>query len=265
MALVPLSPSQHGDLRLAPGPLRHLEERPLVELGVAEAARAALDLPLVFIAREEGLHLCALLSPTATDNAQLGPRGRWMGGYMPALIRAHPLVLGPAREGATAPVLIDPDSDWFSRDQGEPLFDAQGQPSAVVTQRMERLRTLAPNPARDAPVLAAVAASGVLAPWEGAPKALPGPLLSASPARLAALEAEVLLQLHAAGALGLLYLQEASRARLVRLEGLAKRKAQGRKQAAQRGVSETTDFVLRPDEAQLQFDDPDSDDAEVNP
>ena len=264
MPIVPLSHSAHGELRLTPGTLQHVQRQPLLPVSVAEAPRAALDLPLVFARTEAGLHLLALLSPDPADNAQIGPKGRWMGGYVPAALRAHPFrAVGdrPEQEGdgdasMRLSVLIDTDSDWLSRDEGQPLFAPDGQPTEVLEQRLQLLRTQAPNAWRDSALLAAIDTAQVLLPWHAAPEQLPSPLYTLSHERLAALLPPALAALRDAGALALLYAQHHSLARLQRLQQLAKRKAQmSERQNA--SLSADDDFVLRfdaGDDEPFQFD-----------
>jgi hypothetical protein len=276
MPFTPLSFSAHAGLRLIQGTLKHLECRPLLVLSTAEASRAALDLPLVFARTDVGLQLLALLSLSTEDNAQVGPKGRWMGGYVPASLRAHPFQLGPPiidapgtattaaaaltevgthespAQATTRVVLVEAGSDWLSRAGGDALFEPDGSPTPVLERRLALLRTEVPPLPQDVPVLAAIAAAGVLTPWTEAPDGLPGPLYTASRERLDDLDATRLAALRDAGALGLLYAQLLSLPRVHRLRQLARRKAQMRERLPM-GPGLDEDFVLRFDDDEQAF------------
>jgi hypothetical protein len=79
---------------------------------------------LVFTRAEKGLSLVAILSLNAQDNAHIGPKGLWMGGYMPAVVRTYPFAL--AYHDGKATVVVDTESDWLSQTEGQPLFEEDG-------------------------------------------------------------------------------------------------------------------------------------------
>lgn len=131
MHYTPLSNVNHRQLHLKRGTFFYLQDKPLVPISVVEAVRAALDLPLGFLRKDDtSLGLMAVLSLNKDDNAQLGPKGLWMGGYMPALVRANPLSI-VVRENQTT-IVVDADSDWLSESEGEPLFDPEGNPTTMI-------------------------------------------------------------------------------------------------------------------------------------
>ncbi|MDZ7759099.1 MAG: SapC family protein [Desulfovermiculus sp.] len=70
------------------------ENQPCVQISTVETPRAALDLPIAFARTQKGLSfLVAILSLDKEDNAHVGPKVLWMGGYMPVVVRAHPFAL----------------------------------------------------------------------------------------------------------------------------------------------------------------------------
>ncbi len=102
----------------------------MVSVSVTEAPGAALDLPLVFTRNGQGnLSLMALLSLEKGNNVHVGPKGLWMGGYMPVVVRAHPFALAYQKDQA---VVVEQDSDWLSTTEGQPLFDAAGSPAKLL-------------------------------------------------------------------------------------------------------------------------------------
>lgn len=84
--------------------------------------------------QDNTLSLMAVLSLDQNDNSQVGPKGLWMGGYMPAIVRAHPLSMA-IREGK-ATVVVDTESDWLSTTEGKPLFDQDGNPTEVLNKKI---------------------------------------------------------------------------------------------------------------------------------
>ena len=221
MHYTPLSNVNHRQLCLKRGTFFYLQDKPLVPISVVEAHRTALDLPLGFLRKEDGsLSLMAVLSLNRDDNAQIGPKGLWMGGYMPVLVRAHPFSIVVQEDQTT--IVVDADSEWLSESEGEPLFDPEGNPSKILQNLLQVLKNQAPHPNRDHPVLEAVEQSGVLVPWSDASENL----FRVDPQKLAALEDQAFLELRQNKALAVLYAQLLSMPRKQRIQNLAKRKQQ---------------------------------------
>lgn len=219
MTYTPLSSTQHGNLCLTRGTFFYLQNQSMVPVSVVEAGSAALDLPLAFTRREDNtLALMAVLSLDQTDNAQVGPKGLWMGGYMPAIIRAHPFSM-VLKEGQGT-VLVDTGSDWLATAEGQPLFDQDGSPTEVLNRRIELLKNQAPNPGRDKPALDAIDQSGILAPWSE----VSANLFRVDSQKLAALDDQVFLGLRQENALAVIYAQLMSMPRINRIKNLTQRK-----------------------------------------
>jgi hypothetical protein len=218
MKYTPLSYTEHSVLRLTRGTFFYLRKKQAVPVSVAEAPRAALDLPLAFVRDESQLTLVAILSLDPENNVQIGPKGLWMGGYMPAVVRAYPFAM-VLKEGQ-GHVLADLDSDWLSRDQGDPLFDTQGNPSQILNQKIGLLQNLAPNSVRDMPVLQAIEKSGLLVPWEK----VSGNLLRVDTEKFDHLPDEEVIELKRQNALAVIFSHLLSLPRINRLKNLGKRK-----------------------------------------
>jgi hypothetical protein len=216
----PLRNSVHHNLRMKRGTFFFLSNLPLVPVSVVEAPMAALDLPVVFSRnKQNGLTLKALLSLDKDNNVQVGPKGLWMGGYMPVVVRAHPFAM--AYQDDQALVVIKEDSDWLTtaKDQGRVLFDGRKNPTELLNNIIDLLKKRAPNPHRDNPVLGAIDAAGILEPWPPVPE-----LLCVSPQKLGALDDTAFLALRQAGALGVIYAHLMSLPRINRIKHLAQRK-----------------------------------------
>jgi len=130
MSYEPLSYSKHKDLRLTRGTFFYLDNKPCVPISIVEAPRAALDLPMAFAGTQKGLSLVTILSLDKEDNAHVGPKGLWMGGYIPVVVRAHPFALAYQEDKAV--LIVDSESDWLSQTEGQPLFEADGSKSQAV-------------------------------------------------------------------------------------------------------------------------------------
>lgn len=242
MTYTPLSSSQHSNLHLTRGTFFVFENQPCVPISTVEAPRAALDLPIAFARTQKGLSLVAILSLDKEDNAHVGPKGLWMGGYMPVVVRAHPFALVFKEDKAR--VIVDSESDWLSQTEGQPLFESDGSRSQVLERLVNLLRNQAPNPNRDTPALQAIEASGVLKPWS---ETFEG-LQHVDPQALAGLGAEDFLKLRESNALPVIYAQLMSMPRLNRIKNLAQRK---HKMAEKMGLQVSEEDIL------LSFEDDD--------
>jgi hypothetical protein len=248
MSYTPLSSSTHKNLRLIRGTFFHLQNKPYVPISVLEASRAALDLPLAFARTRQGLSVVAILSLDKEDNAHVGPKGLWMGGYIPVVVRAHPFSM--YIEQGKAVLLVDTESDWLSEDEGDLLFDAEGNPNTALQNKIDLLKNKAPNPHRDQPVLEAIAKSGVLESWEDV---LSG-LYRINREKLYSLDDQTFLGLRNQKALDVIFAQLASLPRINRLNNLAQRKQKMRERLGQQQVSEEDILSSFEDDDILRFD-----------
>ncbi|SMP81641.1 SapC protein [Desulfonatronum zhilinae] len=230
MSFTPLSSTEHTDLRMTQGTLFYIQHKPVVPVSIPEAPQAALDLPLAFARTETGLALVAILSLISDNNSQIGPKGYWMGGYMPVVVRCHPFALHYSQDQAQ--MLVDLESDWLSREQGKPLFTDQGKPSKILEQFMETLKNFAPNPQRDGPVLQALDKNGLLESWTE----VSANLLRINSQKLGMLDDQAHLELRRQGALPIIYAHLFSMARIKRIKQLADQKAEITRQLQQAGA-----------------------------
>lgn len=248
MQYVPLSSTEHANLRLSKGTFFYVQDQPMVPVSVVEASRAALDLPLAFTRKPDNtLTLVAILSLEKDNNVHVGPKGLWMGGYMPAVVRAHPFAM--AMQGDKATVAIDPESDWLSTQEGKPLFDLEGNPTDTLNNFMELLQKRLPNPKRDNPVMEVIDKSGLLTPWSE----VSDNLLKVDAKDMAQMEALEFAGLRERGALAVIYAQLMSMPRINRVKNLAKRKENMAQRQMQRGAGDL-DFSLIDDEDTFNFD-----------
>lgn len=135
-----------------------------------EIADVARDYPIVFSAIG-GLPM-VLLGVEANRNAYVHVTGRWMASYMPAYIRHYPFALRPApRPGKpqdqpsgkrTLTLCVDATANVLGKDEGEPIFQEDGQLSQPMRDRMRRMeQTLQRIPATRV-LVAAIETAGLL-------------------------------------------------------------------------------------------------------
>lgn len=115
-------------------------------LTAVEMPEAGLDYPIVFSYAGKGTDGKDEVAPMAVLGLEAGENlyldgEQWSASYVPAMLRAYPL--GIARENDEQYVLcIDPGSPRLSKATGKPLFDAQGQPSALLEDMRAYLEKL---------------------------------------------------------------------------------------------------------------------------
>lgn len=106
-----------------------------------EFAHAARQIPILFVQDGRGgASPIALLGLRTDENLFVEADGRWSGQYIPAFIRRYPFVL-IEREKPTPTITVGIDEGFpgFNKDEGEPLFDAEGKDAAPLKRAMEFL------------------------------------------------------------------------------------------------------------------------------
>lgn len=248
MGYTPLSAKEHASLRLTRGTFLYLQNRPLVNISTLEAPQAALDLPLAFVKADDGVSLVTILSLDRNDNAQIGPKGLWMGGYIPAVIRANPFAM-VAGEGQPQ-ILVDLKSDWLSSKEGELLFDLDGSPTEILKNRIELLKTLVPNPNRDGPVFTAIEQSGLLEPWYDVSENL----FRVNAKKFVGLDDQHFLSLRRKNALDIIYTHLISLPRINRIKNLAVQKKQLAQRQLQGMLRDEDQYSIRFDDDMIRFE-----------
>jgi hypothetical protein len=202
-------------------------------LGAGELAAAALAMPCAFVREAERYALVAVLSATAGRNMFVGQDGRWYGGYVPATLRLYPFRMLPGDEADKVLLYVDEDSKLVVDDNpaGEDFFDAQGNPAPVLKPRLEAAMALERNRKSTDVAIAALAAAGVIRPWEIKVKSNEGErpidgLYRADEAALRELPDETFLNLRKTSALPIAYTQMLSMGQLGVLQRLARVRTQ---------------------------------------
>jgi hypothetical protein len=187
--------------------------------------QATLGLPIAFIEENADFYPVAVLGLEPGQNLFVAPDGRWLGAYLPAVLRTYPFRLGSTENGQQV-LCIDSNALLSGGNHGKPLFDAAGTLSSDV---ISIFQNLANDHAQRAVTLAgsaALHAHGLLAPWpitiqsENGTQTIQG-LLKIDEAALNVLPVEALGELRQTGALLMAYCQLLSMQHLPLLGQLA--------------------------------------------
>jgi hypothetical protein len=197
----------------------------LAPLVAHELPRAALHLPIAFVAQGGALTPVAVLGIRSGQNLFVAPDGRWLGGYTPAAYRAYPFALAPLPDGQQV-LAFDESSGLLAQAGGEPFFEADGSPAEGVKEVLAFLTQVQANRVQTARICKVLADHALLQPWpitvqgDGSEHTVQG-LLRVDEAALNALPADALKAVQQAGALPVVYCQLLSVQHLPRLGALA--------------------------------------------
>lgn len=238
---VPLSRKSHaGKTWIRPQTYGFASRQPIVPVVGLELTTAAVNMPLGFVRQGDDYHLSGLLSFQSDSNLFVGPDGRWVGAYTPAVLRSHPFRL-MRQEGSENMVLcVDEASDLVRDDtDGESFFQEDGKPSGPVSQIADFLQQFEASRLATDLAVKALAQAGVITPWEikvrTGDRELPlAGFFRIDETKLNALDDQAYLGLRKAGGIGLAYSQIISMSRLEVLGRLAEhheKVAQARQQA----------------------------------
>lgn len=233
MSFEVLSFPEHGQLHLSQPahPLAFAQKQLLVSLLAAELSHAIHFFPLFFTLTESKADLVALLGISENQNLFVGPEGRWATEYVPAVLRAWPLLLSPKNQTGEQQIIIATDSDWVSKTAGDALFDHEGKPSPKLQEIIAFLQTCATNQSLTERSLDALVAADILVPWEttvsmpdGSSQKING-LYCIDAERFDALDSDGFNALRTEGALPLIYGHFFSLLNIKKLERMARERA----------------------------------------
>lgn len=116
-------------------------------LAATEFPQAATELPIIFIntgeRTESGKPMVspvALLGLSPNENLRVGDDGKWSGRYVPAFIRRFPFLTAGVKGSEQPGVFVDAAWPGFNEEEGDALFDEQGQPTEVLKKVLEFLQ-----------------------------------------------------------------------------------------------------------------------------
>lgn len=223
---VPISRVKHASLHWKkPTDYGFARGEALQPLVVAELPRVAQNMPTAFVASGDTYVPVLLAGVRPGASLLVAADGRWLGGYVPAVLRSHPFSLLPSAAGEYV-ICVDAHSSFLCPDtEGLPLFSADGGASAAVSQLLPLLERREQSRQQTELACKALQQHGLLMPWvipaddaTGMPEVRG--LFRVDEARLNALDDQAFLQLRQAQALPMAYSQLLSMLHLPRLAGM---------------------------------------------
>lgn len=226
---VPITRERHAAKRWKPySGFAFAAQEAVASVELVEVPAAVMSLPLAFLERGEGFVLAAVLGLQNGRNLFVAPDGRWIGGYIPALIRGYPFRLASAGDSGRKILCIDEDSGLLTDGpEGEAFFSEDGQPLQTMTDILNQFLQMDKNGVLTANACMALVKHKLICPWPvtyetagGGKQGIKG-LFKIDEAALNALSGDALLALRQAGALLLAYGQLLSMQHMPRLSILA--------------------------------------------
>jgi hypothetical protein len=259
-ALAPVSPERHGGKawRGFSGYLYATGEA-VLPLCAAELIRAAVDMPIGFVRQNDIISPVAICSLVPGRNFYVAPDGRWLGGYVPALLRAYPFTLLTS-DADQRMVCVDEESGLLLEapdgEGAEPFFDDQNQPAGKFAQVVNFLTHLDRDRQATATLCGLLDRHGLFGEWPMKVDAGQGAqdvtgILRIDEAQLNQLSDEAFLELRKAGALPFIYTHLLSMQRLPLLSRLAQMQSQMQK--AQPTLADAFELPLD-DDLEFNFD-----------
>lgn len=202
----------------------------VVPLAAPELSRAAISLPIGFIADQQGFVPVALLGLQPGQNLFVAPDGRWLGGYQPARYRGYPFALLNTQDGQQV-LCFDEDSGLLSDSEGEAFFAEDGEPAPAIKTLLDFLNQVQRGMQQSRALCAALQAQNLIVPWPlqvdhgQGPQSIEG-LYRIDEAALNQLPAEAFETIRQAGVLPLVYCQLLSMQHLGVLGQLARAHAE---------------------------------------
>jgi SapC len=196
----------------------YLFARPLntVPVVLAELGKLLPAIPIGFLQAGESFQLVAITALLPDSNFWVAPDGRWLGEYIPAVLRTYPFGLVTPEGRSEAILCVDESSALVvekGKEEGESsFFDESGAPSQPINDILNFLSTIEQNRVATAIAVDALRSAGLIQPWalstlhEGKSVAVSG-LFRVDEVALNALDAGLLGALRNTGALVLAYAQ----------------------------------------------------------
>jgi hypothetical protein len=207
----------------------------LIPIVASELGQAAFAMPLGFVQTGEGFQLVAVAALQPKTSLFVAPDGRWLGAYVPAVLRGYPFRFMKMQDRTDRVFCVDEASGLVvDAGQGEPFFDDEGQLSKALQELMDLLTQVERSRVATQAAVDALAAAGLIQPWtlgvKQEEKRVPVTgLHRIDEGKLNALDDAAFLTLRRAGALALAYAQLLSMNQLFVLERLSGIQARLRK------------------------------------
>ena len=129
----------HRDLRLKTGlnAVHKLKPYTSFMISIGEFAEAAREYPILFVRAAPDDKGRDQIAPVAVFGLRNGENlflkdDNWVGGYIPALLRAYPFTMARIEGSDRWAMVFDSSWEGFSQTEGEPLFDEKGEASELL-------------------------------------------------------------------------------------------------------------------------------------
>lgn len=183
---------------------------------LTEFAQVALEQPLVFIEDGDLIVPVSVIALDDGNNLFLDESGGWDGRYLPAYVRMYPFILAPRSDASGYAVCVDADYPGLAAGKGEALFDDDGEQTTVTKNAIAFAAEYQRQREESVAFTALLKRYGLLEPASvnvtiGGDEVISvGGFLTVNREKLAKLDSESVLNLHALGQLEPIYLQLAS-------------------------------------------------------
>ena len=137
----------------------------VVALVKAELPKAAMSLPIAFVAQGNSYAPFALLGLKPGNNAFVSVDWRWVGQYIPAAFRGYPFRLAKTDDGQQA-LCVDEDSGLVSDcSNDEAFFDDKGKPTQAILDVLDFLNQIDQNRVATAMTCTVLQRHNLIQPW----------------------------------------------------------------------------------------------------
>jgi hypothetical protein len=215
--VVPVSPTQHGNLCIERVDFGFAAKVNSVPLMAVEIPLAAREYTIVFAGTEEAVTPVVVLGFSDAQNLYLDENKAWKADYVPAFVRRYPFVFAQNEDATQFTLCVDEDWVGCNREgRGQRLFDDQGGQTEYLQNMLKFLSDYQNQFLRTQAFCKKLKDLNLLEPMQaqitlpGGEKRALGGFLGASRARVKTLGADKLAELVKSDELELAYLQMAS-------------------------------------------------------
>ena len=142
---VPVTRDAHQNKKIKPvKSFEFASEIHMVSVMMHEFSSAATVYPIIFLEDQESkmFRPMALLGLEPQVNLFVNDDGSWNAPYIPAIIRRYPFALAKTDKDNQYTICIDEESEYVNEDDGQPLFQDDGQIAPVMEQVKQYLTGL---------------------------------------------------------------------------------------------------------------------------
>jgi hypothetical protein len=243
-AFIPVSRTNHANKHYIPRRgYSFAAGQQAVPILLAELGELMPHYALGFIQQDNTYQPVVLTGLGGGRNLYVNHDGKWLATYVPAFLRSHPFRLLTAENKQQ--VLCIQDDHLVDASQGQPMFDAEGNPAKPVQDTLNFLHECEKNQRMTQSACAALNKAGVIEKWplrmkqaEGQESIQVDGLYRVSEKTLNGLDAETFAGLRSNGALALAYAQLFSINQVSQLTERAKYQARQQTKRQQPNIEE---------------------------